>query len=203
MLNATTPIEKFLTDTAARTPTPGGGSVAALVGALAAAIGEMAVNYSLGKKDLAPHETLFHETAKELKSARETLLQMMLEDQQAFAALSAARKLPADSPEHLAAARACSLGPQIVAATALAVLELCDRVADVANQNLLSDLAVAAELAMATIRTASYNMRVNLPGMNDQAMRDALAAQTQNRIERARDILVRLMPRLWARIESA
>ena len=69
MYDASRSIEDFLAATAARQPIPGGGSVTALVGALSAAIGEMVVNYSLGKKDLKEFEknaaTLRNEKVKQ------------------------------------------------------------------------------------------------------------------------------------------
>ena len=55
MFDASTSLDSFLTAAAAKKPTPGGGSVTALVGALAASMGEMVLNYSIGKKDLAAY----------------------------------------------------------------------------------------------------------------------------------------------------
>ena len=64
--------------------------------------------------------------------------------------------------------------PQSVAATAVAVLELCDRVADYINPHLASDMAVCAELAMATVRCATYNVRVNLSDIVHPDYRDTV-----------------------------
>ncbi len=58
MLDKTTTIEKFLEAAAAKQPTPGGGSVSALAGALAASMGEMVLNYSVGKKGLEAHDAV-------------------------------------------------------------------------------------------------------------------------------------------------
>ena len=113
----------------------------------------------------------------------------MVEDQAAFTALSAARKLPAESPERkdafAAALLACVRVPQAMGATAVAVLELCDRVVPVVNPHLLSDLAVAADLAMATARCATYNVRVNLPDVPDPAERKELEDATRRLLGRA------------------
>src|SRR3954463_8306073 len=94
MYDQSTTIEKFLDASAARQPTPGGGSVAALAGALAASMGEMVVNYSLGKKDLEAFADELKPALAEYHRARGMLVQLMGEDQQAYAALTAARKLP-------------------------------------------------------------------------------------------------------------
>src|SRR5215218_5437057 len=91
-------IRQFLDATAAKHPTPGGGSVTALAGALAAAMGEMVLNYSVGKKDLAAYQPELQAGLIELTRARALLLGLMQEDQAAYEALTAARKLPQASP---------------------------------------------------------------------------------------------------------
>src|SRR4051812_12624567 len=138
-------IKDFLDAAAAKQPAPGGGSVTALAGALAASMGEMVVNYSIGKKDLEAYADELKPALAEYHRARGMLVQLMLEDQQAYAALTDVRKLPKDSPERAdkfpAALTACIRAPQAMAATAVAVLELCDRIVNFFNPWLLSDLA--------------------------------------------------------------
>src|SRR5947208_3929534 len=85
-------IEDFLAAAAAKQPAPGGGSVAALTGALAAAMGEMVINYSVGKKDLAQHQAELSAALQEFHRARELMLALMAEDQAAYQALTDARK---------------------------------------------------------------------------------------------------------------
>jgi formiminotetrahydrofolate cyclodeaminase len=203
MHDRTTPIADFLAATAARHPTPGGGSVAALTGALSAAIGEMVLNYSVGRKDAAAVEPQLRHVAAELARAREVLLQLMVDDQEAYADLTAVRKLPAGAPERVdrlpATVLACVRGPQAVAATAVAVLGLCDQVVDHVNPWLLSDLAVCADLATATVRAAGYNVRVNLPSVDDVEGRQRLAAETEQLWSHALSLVQRVSPRIWAR----
>src|SRR5213080_1664714 len=98
MYDQNTKLAEFLDATAARQPTPGGGSVTALTGALAAAMGEMVVNYSLGKKGLEAYADELRPVVEELTRARQLMLNLMSEDQAAYAALTAARKLPAGTP---------------------------------------------------------------------------------------------------------
>src|SRR4051794_14343742 len=117
-LDTTTTVAAFLEATAAKRPAPGGGSVSALVGALAAAMGEMTVNYSVGKKDLAAHEPQLREALAELNRARKIMLELMIEDQCAFAALSEARKSAKDQgdrdPTFAAALLTCIRVPQTI-----------------------------------------------------------------------------------------
>jgi formiminotetrahydrofolate cyclodeaminase len=199
-------IEAFLAATAAKQPTPGGGSVAALAGALAAAMGEMVVNYSVGKKDMAGHEGELKKAVDELQRARQVMLELMVEDQAGYEALTAARKLAATDPERESrfevALAACIRIPQSVCATAAAVLRLCDRLVDIVNPHLLSDLAVCAELAMATVRSAAYNVRVNL-GEIQGAERLQIDSAITKQIVEASKTIQRAMPRIWARLGPA
>ena len=203
MYDQNSTIKQFLDAAAAKQPTPGGGSVTALAGALAATMGEMTVNYSIGKKGLEPFEGELKPALAEYHRAREVLAQLMAEDQQAYAALTVARKLPEGSPERAsqlpAALTACIRGPQAIAATAVAVLELCDRVVNFVNPWLLSDLAVCADLSMATVRCAVYNVRVNLPDIADVAERQKIEGATFELLSRAGLLIQQVSPRIWAR----
>jgi formiminotetrahydrofolate cyclodeaminase len=203
MFDASTPIGTFLDAAAARQPTPGGGSVAALAGALAASMGEMTLNYSVGKKGLEAHQDVLKPALRELSHARAVLLQLMGEDQGAFAAVTAARKRPAADPDRdacfAAALLACIRSPQAMAATGVAVLEIVDRVADKVNPWLLSDLAVCADLAMTTTRCALYNVRANLPDVKDPADRDRIETSSRTLLARALTLVQRASPRIWAR----
>src|SRR4051812_48146354 len=191
-------IADFLSAAAAKQPAPGGGSVTALVGALAAAMGEMVVNYSIGKKDLAAHDTTLRAALAELTRARSLLLELMAEDQAAFAALTAARKACNNAGDRDAAFAAalllCIRIPQSIGATAAAVLGLCGRLAPIANKYLLSDLAVSAELAMATVRCAAYNVRVNLADVSDDAERRRIDQASDGEVRRAAALIQSIVP---------
>jgi formiminotetrahydrofolate cyclodeaminase len=202
MYDRDTPINEFLLATAARQPAPGGGSVSALAGALASAMGEMVINYSLGKKGLEMYREDLHQAESELRCARELMLQLMGEDQNAYAALTAARKLPEgpDRERRFAEALAASIQtPQSMAATAVAILQICERVVGIVNWYLLSDLAVCAELAMATARCAAYNVRVNLPDLADEADRRRIESELEEMLSRGRQIIQRVIPQIWTR----
>src|SRR4051794_40226523 len=203
-LDASSSISDFLNALSAKQPAPGGGSVAALAGALAAAMGEMVLNYSIGKKDLAAHEPTLREALAELTRARSMLLELLIEDQLAFEKLTAARKACNNAgdkdPTFAAALLACIRIPQTIGATAAAVLELCERVTPIVNKYLLSDLAVCAEMAMATVRCAAYNVRINLADLSDPNDRKKLESSTEAIINHATAVIRRLMPAIWARV---
>ena len=203
MYTPNTTISTFLDAAAAKQPAPGGGSVTALVGALAASMGEMVVNYSVGKKGLEAHQVELRGALDELTRARGLLLALMVEDQNAYESLTAARKLPEGSPEREAKFPAALLAsirtPQSIGATAAAVLGLCDRLVEVVNHYLLSDLAVSADLAMATVRCAIYNVRVNLSDVTDPAERHGIEAEIGQVLAHSALVIQRVIPRIWAR----
>jgi len=206
MHDASSTIDEFLAAAAAKQPTPGGGSVTALVGALSAAMGEMVINYSLGKKSLEAFSDELKPALAEYHRARQMLAELMAEDQAAYEALSAARKLPEGSPERDGAFAPALLAsirvPQAIGATAVGVLELCDRVVNFVNPYLLSDLAVCADLAMATVRCAVYNVRINLSAVTDAADRRSIESTSNHLLSRAAAMIQSVSPRIWARVEQ-
>jgi formiminotetrahydrofolate cyclodeaminase len=203
MEESTSTIEAFLEAAAAKTPTPGGGSITALVGALSAAMGEMVLNYSVGKKSLEAYQDELRPALAELTRARRMMLQLLVEDQAAYEALARVQKLPADSPqrrEQLDPALLASIRvPQAMSAAAVAVLEICDRVVNFVNYHLLSDLAVCADLAMAVARCANYSVRVNLKSVTDEADRRSVEAMNSQMLSHAAVLIQRISPRIWAR----
>ena len=203
MYNQKSTIGDFLNAAAAKQPAPGGGSAAALAGALAASMGEMVLNYSVGKKNLAQHEPELKAALAELTRARALLLDLMAEDQQAYEALTAAKKLPESSPTRprdLDVALLASIRvPQAMGATALAILQLADSLADKVNHYPLSDLAVCCELAMATVRCAVHNVRANLPDVTDVSDREKIEMTAAALVAHATPIVQRAVPRIWAR----
>jgi formiminotetrahydrofolate cyclodeaminase len=203
MYDHDTTIGEFLSAAAAKQPAPGGGSVTALAGALAATMGEMVLNYSVGRKNLSPYEPELKSALAELTRARGLLIQLMAEDQLAYEALSAAKKLPETSPARQkdfdVALVACIRVPQAMGATALAVLELADRLVEKVNPYLLSDLAVCCELSMATIRCAAYNVRANLPDLADPRDRESTESTAQRLLDHALPLIRRAVPAIWTR----
>jgi formiminotetrahydrofolate cyclodeaminase len=203
MYDSKTPLDQFLAAAAARQPTPGGGSVTAVVGALAATMGEMVLHYSIGKKNQQAVDEELAPVLAGLTRSREVLMQLMIEDQLAYEALTRIRKLPADSPERAekypAALVACIRVPEAMAATGVAILELCDRVVNFANYYLLSDLAVCSDLAMATTRCAIYNVRVNLKELTEEGDRRRIESSISQMLQRAAELIQKVSPRIWAR----
>jgi len=206
VLDKTATIENFLEAAAAKQPTPGGGSVAALAGALAAAMGEMVLNYSVGKKGLEEHKPRLEAALVEFRAKRVMLLDLMGQDQSAYESLTEVRKSSADNPKRerriAQGSFLCTHIPLLMAAIAVDILRIADGVVEIVNPYLLSDLAVCAELAMATTRAALYNVRVNLSGIADSKKRRRAEETGEQRLRRAVELIQRVIPRIWERVSK-
>jgi methenyltetrahydrofolate cyclohydrolase len=179
------PLIRYLVDAAAAQPTPGGGSVAAVAGALASTMASMAAGFTAGREKFKTVEPEILQALLELEGLRSVLLDFAHEDMAAYQAIMAAGKLP-KATEAEQAARADAIRMAIQASLGLVqrvleasgeVLAVSRRLADIANPNLMSDVGVAAELALGAVRAARINVEVNLAGYADAA--DAAAIRTR------------------------
>ncbi len=171
---------------AAKSPAPGGGAVACATGALAAALAGMVVAYSLGKKNLAPHQPALEKAAAALATARAMFLELADEDAAAYAAVNDLQKLPEADPrparEMPAAADRAVQIPMAALAAATNMLRLLEELAPITNRHLRSDLAIAAVLAEAAARAADWNVRVNAPLLSDQPRRESVSREASSMV---------------------
>ncbi|MCL2330492.1 MAG: cyclodeaminase/cyclohydrolase family protein, partial [Phycisphaerae bacterium] len=161
------PLRTFWADLASRSPTPGGGSVAASVGATAASLGCMVVEYTIGKPRFAEHESRLQSILAELKAAAETFGRLMAADMEAYGAVVAARKLDAVAQAQ-ANAKALAVPMEIVALAAQ-VAALLDELGPITNPQLNGDLRISLILAVATADSAATLVRDNLPNLSNEA----------------------------------
>ncbi|MBI5722932.1 MAG: cyclodeaminase/cyclohydrolase family protein [Planctomycetes bacterium] len=185
-------VRDFAAAVAAKTPTPGGGSVAGVVGALGVALGEMALNFTIGKKAFAQHAEFHSHAAERLKRARTMFEQLVADDVAAYGLYAETSKRPdgaeKDQAMQLALAAAVNV-PRQAAKLAVAVMEDLLGLADKCNKYLLSDLKAGAVLAMAAIMLSDYNVRINVPQLADaQAAADVSQASTAD-IKRAGELM--------------
>ncbi len=185
-------MREFLDAVAAKQPTPGGGAVASFVAALGAALGRMVVSYSAGKKSLLAHDALHHEALDTLAQFGERAMRLAEEDAIAYARLNALWKLDKGDPKRIAefdeAVEQAIAAPHAVLHVCKEMLRLLQKLCGTTNPMLASDLAIAAILAEAGGRAAAWNVRVNLRLLEDQAVRDAMAATIEQALGDAADI---------------
>lgn len=181
-------LAELLDRVSAKTAVPGGGAVTSCVGVLAAALAQMAVNFSVGRKDLAAHAAAHESALHQLERARWMLLELADEDMQAYDDLNRAMKLPKDDPTREAQlaekARAAIDPPMASIAACGDLLRLFESLAPITNRFLRSDLAIAAVLAEATARASLWNVRVNIP-LIDPAKAGELRGQADQMLAQA------------------
>ena len=186
---ANIPVGDLLAALGEKSPTPGGGAVAALTGAIGAALGLMVVNYSVGKKSLAEHDHLHREALGTLGTLRDRTVELADADAVAYGRVNELMSLDeADARrqrELPIAVRAAIDVPSAVITSSLEMLNLLQRLCGTTNRSLASDLAIAALLAEAAARAAAWNVRINLPMLGDEPAATALEQETSRRLEQA------------------
>jgi formiminotetrahydrofolate cyclodeaminase len=162
-------------------PVPGGGSASALAGAMGAALVHMVVELSIDRPAAAGHEETLTEIRTAAAAWQSELLNLAEVDASAYAAVVLARRLPKESEleresrtvQLAAAIREATRVPLATANAASEVLELARRLAPIGNRNAVSDVGVAALLAVTAVRGAVLNVQINLPSVTaDDELRD-------------------------------
>jgi len=164
-------IDTFLEQLASPDPTPGGGAVAALAGALAASLGQMACGLTIGNVKFADVEPQVSRIAARLNRSTLLLKRLIDEDAAAYTELSATFKLDRSEPKRKkrirqAAGLAAAVPLETVAFSRQVLADL-RRLEPIANPNLRSDVEAAVHLAQAAMDAAAANVRVNLPLLPD------------------------------------
>jgi formiminotetrahydrofolate cyclodeaminase len=170
-------IKDYLSKTASGDPLPGGGSSAALNAALGAALTEMVANLTIGRKGFTAVDADMRSVAKQAAALRSKLTLDIDRDSEAYTRVLAAFKLPkATEAEKADRARAvqdafkqAALVPLGVARDGLAVMDLGRVVIAQGNPNAASDGAAGVLAARMAVRTAVYNVRINLNSVSDEA----------------------------------
>jgi formiminotetrahydrofolate cyclodeaminase len=170
-------VTEFLDALASNAPAPGGGSVAALSGALGAALLSMVCNLTLGKKRYADVQEDIAALVEKTEELRHRLTDLLEADVEVFTGVSAAYKMPRKPPEARAARsaaiqealKAATQVPLDVAKACVEVIELCTQTAEQGNRGAVSDAGVAVLMAEAGLRSAALNVIININAIKDEA----------------------------------
>jgi formiminotetrahydrofolate cyclodeaminase len=186
----------LLERTASAEPLPGGGCIAALAGAAAAALAQMVAGLTAGRPRFAAATPAMEALAHKARGLRQALLKDIDRDAGAYAALMAAYRLSREVPDDAArreaaiqaATRAATLVPLDVAGRALEALELAGEAVRLGNPNAVGDGAVGALMARAAVRGSLLNVRINLRGLLDPRFVAEAAARADDMDARARNL---------------
>ncbi len=192
----TASVQDYLDRLASGEPTPGGGSAAGLTGAMGAALLCMSARFTVGREKFAAFQPEASKVLDEAIVALGDLQRLMEEDAAAYALYGAALKLPKATDDEKTrrrqafqeAAQASALAPMAIARQSCRLLELAGALAENCNPNLVSDVVVAAHLALGAFRSAVINVRLNLRTITDADFVRPLAEELQ--------VMVTLAPQL-------
>lgn len=169
-------IKEFLEKTYGKDPVPGGGSVSALCGALAASLGEMVTALTIGRKKYADVEEEMLRYAPQMEEARRKFLDFIDEDADAYQKVFNAFKLPKETEEEQALRNRmiqettleAALVPLKVAETAVGIMDNIFQIGSKGNRNAVTDACVAMMCARTAAWGAILNVRINLGGLDDK-----------------------------------
>ncbi|MFL6527755.1 MAG: glutamate formimidoyltransferase, partial [Chthoniobacterales bacterium] len=176
-------LRQFCNETSSDSPAPGGGSVAALMGALGASLGGMVANLSAGKRGWDEKLSYFSDWAVKAQQLKDELLRLVDEDTAAFNQVMAAFALPKQSTEEKSArAAAVENANKKAAEVPLRVMEsavhgydLLEEMARNGNPASISDVGVGVLATRACIEGAAMNVRINLGSIKDEQFSSALS----------------------------
>ncbi len=179
---------ELVDELASDSPAPGGGSIAALCGAIASGLAAMVGNLTYGKKKYKEVWVEMESVSVRAQALKAFFVQMVDRDTEAFNSIMTAFALPKGKPEEeivrdeaiQSATKEATLIPFSVLEECLAVAELVGLVAEKGNQNSLSDAGVGALCAQVAAEGALYNVLINLQGVDDKAWAGALALKARD-----------------------
>jgi glutamate formiminotransferase/formiminotetrahydrofolate cyclodeaminase len=194
------PTHDFVDEVSRDTPAPGGGSVAALAGALGGALAAMVANLSVGKGKLDAHYDTLCSIAERAQSAKDALVRAVDEDTRAFDQVLAGMRMPQDSEDEKAARtraiqegyRQATLVPLGTVESCLAAMKLCEEMAALAPAEMISDVGTGVLLGHAGLRAAAYNVRINLPSIADEAFRVDVRGRLDGFLAQAAEVAARV-----------
>jgi formiminotetrahydrofolate cyclodeaminase len=172
----------FLDATAGGTPTPGGGSSAALVGALGSALTEMVANLTVGRKKYAEVEVEASQILEQAQRLRQELTTAIMEDSRAFDQLMTAwrnsdlRGQEKENAVELATIHAAEV-PMKVARLSRDMAKLAKTITSLGNANAVTDAAAAAVLARSAVQIAGLNVKINVGSIKNEELASSWLAE--------------------------
>ena len=186
-------LRHFANETASESPAPGGGSIAAYIGSLGAALATMVANLSSHKKGWDDRWETFSDWAERGQALKDALLKKVDEDTAAFNAIMEAMQLPKSNDTEKVARKvalqvATKLAIEVPLSTMRLSLESFDIIkamAEIGNPNSVSDAGVGALCARAAVRSAYLNVKINASGFDDKDFIEKILKEANEMVEKA------------------
>jgi glutamate formiminotransferase/formiminotetrahydrofolate cyclodeaminase len=191
------PVHDFVDEVSRDTPAPGGGSVAALAGAIGGALASMVANLSIGKGEFDDRYETLCDLAMRAQQVKDALIRAVDDDTRAFDAVLVGIRMPKDTEaerEARAAAiqegyKEATLVPMATVEGCFEALSLCREMAGMATPEMISDVGSGALMAHAGLKAAAYNVRINLPNISDEGFCDEIRGRLGGIVEDAGRVL--------------
>jgi glutamate formiminotransferase / formiminotetrahydrofolate cyclodeaminase len=198
------PVDRFVDEVSSDSPAPGGGSVAALAGSLAAGLSAMVANLTVGKKGYEEAWSDLSTVAERAQAVKARLVRAVDDDTDAFNQAMAAMRMPKGTPEEQAARNAAlETGYQQAAHVPLETAKACLEamalalvVAEQGNKNSASDAGVAALMARAGVEGAVLNVLINLGSVKDETFKQACREETGQLVNEAAAVCDTILARV-------
>ena len=180
-------ISEFLNQLSSDTPTPGGGTVAALTGALAASLVSMVASLTVGRKKYQGYDALYEETIGKMKQLSEQFQDLMDEDAKAFDGVMVALKMPKKTDEEKKKRKEmlqegfkkATNSPVKTAEAIVKVSGYAKEMVKHGNKNAVSDAYCAIELCKAAFNMAMENVDINLSSIKDEVYRKKITVRCE------------------------
>jgi len=193
-------VKDFVSEVASGEPVPGGGAAAAHAASLGAALGEMIAHLTEGREKFKDVESSVRDVLSELMPLRARLARAATDDAASFERVMKVRRLPQDTEDEKReranrleeALKGAATIPLEVAGLGVQVLELLETLAEIGNPNALSDAATGAQLSLAAVASARYNVLVNTADIEDEEFTKEHRSRADDLLERAREIAARI-----------
>ena len=182
-------VKEFLEKVAEKTPTPGGGSIAALAGAMACSLAEMVCNLTIGKKKYADVEEEMKELAKKMKQRRQEFLKLVEEDAKAFDEVMKAYKEGRDEQKAL---KKAAKVPYETASNCLSIMYDLLIIAKDGNKNSITDAGVAGYMAHAGFNSALLNVKINLKYIEDESFKKEMEESMKKMVKEMDEKLAKI-----------
>ncbi|UCH33257.1 MAG: cyclodeaminase/cyclohydrolase family protein [Armatimonadota bacterium] len=201
------PMGEYLDRLAAKLPAPGGGSAAALVGALGAALESMVANFTVGKEAYREVEDDVKTLLEQSEALRGELSKLVQADMDVYSKVSSAYGLPRETAEQKAArTEAIQAALEVAAQVPHKVVKACDKVLSMCPElaakgsaNLISDVGVAVVFAEAALQAAYLNVEINLAGIRNEAYNEQVRRELTPLVERA----AKVRAEVWQHVMAA
>ncbi len=203
-------VTEFVDELASDSPAPGGGSVSALASAMAAGLTNMVGVLTYGKKGYKENWVEIEAISNQAQTLKDTFLFLVDEDTRSFNSVMTALRLPRDTAEQqqarLQALQEATVYsaevPLKVMRHSLEIMKLAGSMADIGNQNSLSDAGVAVLQARAGLEGAALNVMINIPGIDDRQIVSKFEAEVEELKVESKALAEKILSAMTAKLKA-